>query len=280
MGTQAQTFFGACSRWSGAEAFRSRCKPACRTAANTVDSRRERHGWGCTHPGSRHDAGQRAFDAPRHTRLVHSDCVLLTASSHKLRDAGRVFIRNLAAIPSSGVFANSARGLLAVSAGAFRLQETRHPEEVFMSITRWDPFRELEDMNLRLNRIFGGGAAAQRGSQEQMTVPDWHPSVDISETPEAFQIVAELPEVKKDDIKVTIENGVLSLRGERRQEKEDKGKRFHRIERSYGSFMRSFSLPDNVDESKVKADIKDGLLTVTVGKAETKKPKSVDVKIG
>ncbi len=149
-----------------------------------------------------------------------------------------------------------------------------------MSITRWDPFRELEDMNLRLNRIFGGGAAAQRGSQEQMTVPDWHPSVDISETPEAFQIVAELPEVKKDDIKVTIENGVLSLRGERRQEKEDKGKRFHRIERSYGSFMRSFSLPDNVDESKVKADIKDGLLTVTVGKAETKKPKSVDVKIG
>ncbi len=148
-----------------------------------------------------------------------------------------------------------------------------------MSITRWDPFRELEDMNQRLNRLFGG-TNPQRASQEQLTVPDWQPSVDITETAESFQIVAELPEVKKEDIKVNIENGILSMRGERKQEKEEKGKRFHRIERSYGSFMRSFALPDNVDESKVKADVKDGLLTVTLAKAEAKKPKSVEVKVG
>lgn len=148
-----------------------------------------------------------------------------------------------------------------------------------MSITKWDPFRELEDMNQRLNRLFGGSLAS-RGSQEQMTVADWQPSVDISETPEAFQIVAELPDVKKEDIKINIENGVLSLRGERKEEKEEKGKRFHRVERSYGSFMRSFALPDNVDESKAKADVKDGILTVTIAKSEQKKPKSIDVKVG
>ncbi len=147
-----------------------------------------------------------------------------------------------------------------------------------MSLTRWDPFRELEDMSNRLNRVFGTNAL--RGGQEHMALPDWQPSVDISESAEAFHITAELPQVKKEDIKVSVDNRVLTLKGERHQEKESKDKRYHRVERSYGSFMRTFALPDNVDEAKVKADIKDGVLDVTLPKMEQARPRSVDIKVG
>lgn len=146
-----------------------------------------------------------------------------------------------------------------------------------MSLTRWDPFRELEDMSQRLNRFFGSGALSR--GQEQLEFPDWQPSVDISETADGFTITAELPEVKKEDIKVTLENGTLTLKGERRQEKQEQGKKFHRIERSYGSFLRSFSLPDTVDESKVHADVKDGVLKIQLQKSAPQKTKAVDVKI-
>lgn len=147
-----------------------------------------------------------------------------------------------------------------------------------MTISRWDPFRELEDMNQRLNRMFAGNAQ-NRSGQENMTYPDWQPSVDISETPEHFVIAAELPDVKREDIKVTVDNGVLTLKGERRLNKEEKGKKFHRVERSYGSFVRAFSLPDNVDETRIKADAKDGVLTLTLGKAVKEKPKTIEVSV-
>jgi HSP20 family protein len=93
-------------------------------------------------------------------------------------------------------------------------------------------------------------------------VPDWPPAVDIAETPEEFLIKADLPEVKKEDVKVTVENGVLLIEGERRQEKEENTKKFHRIERAYGSFVRMFMVPDAIDEAKVSAVFKDGLLNV------------------
>jgi HSP20 family protein len=147
-----------------------------------------------------------------------------------------------------------------------------------MTISRWDPFRELEDMNHRLNRMFAG-SVSNRSGQENMTYPDWQPSVDISETPEYFVIAAELPDVKREDIKVTVDNGVLTLKGERRLNKEEKGKKFHRVERSYGSFVRAFSLPDNVDETRIKADAKDGVLTLTLGKAVKEKPKTIEVSV-
>jgi HSP20 family protein len=147
-----------------------------------------------------------------------------------------------------------------------------------MSISRWDPFRELEDMSRRLNRAFGVQPSA-RGGQENLTFPDWHPVVDISETPESYVIAAELPDVKKEDIKVTVENNVLTLRGERRIEKEDKTKKYHRVERSYGNFARSFALPEGVDEEKIRADAKDGVLTVTLAKSGKEKPRSVEVKV-
>ena len=147
-----------------------------------------------------------------------------------------------------------------------------------MTLVRWDPFRELESMSDRLNRVFARPTLSTSG-REALTVADWLPTVDISETDSEYLIKAELPEVKKEDVKVTVENGVLTLQGERRQEKEEKGKKYHRVERSYGSFVRSFTLPESVDESAVKAEYKDGMLNLHLPKAEKVKPKSIDVKV-
>lgn len=150
-----------------------------------------------------------------------------------------------------------------------------------MSVVRWDPFRELEEMSERLNRVFGRTAPARtaEGGKDAITVFDWAPRVDIVETPEEYQIKAELPEVKSEDVKVTVENGVLRIQGERKQEKEDKGKKYHRIERSYGSFLRTFGLPDDVEEAAVRAEFKDGILNVRLHKAAKAKPKAIEVKV-
>ncbi|MGH7251807.1 MAG: Hsp20/alpha crystallin family protein [Nitrospiraceae bacterium] len=149
-----------------------------------------------------------------------------------------------------------------------------------MNLVRWDPFRELEDMSDRLNRMFGRPAARPESGKEAMTVADWIPAVDISETDAEYLIKAELPEVKKEDVKVTVQHGVLSIHGERKHEKEEKGKKYHRVERSYGSFTRSFTLPDEVDETKVRAEFKDGMLHLHLPKSEKAKPKAIDVKLG
>jgi HSP20 family protein len=111
-----------------------------------------------------------------------------------------------------------------------------------------------------------------------MTSSEWAPLVDIAEDDKAYLIKAELPEVEKNDIKVTLERSVLTISGERKAEKEEKGKRFHRIERSYGSFVRSFTLPDDADGEHVSADFKNGVLHVKVLKTEKSKPKQIDVK--
>jgi HSP20 family protein len=153
-------------------------------------------------------------------------------------------------------------------------------QEDNMSIVRWDPFRELEDMSNRLNRVFGRSdlAKAKEDGGGFITF-DWAPSVDIAETAEAFEIKAELPDLKKEDVKVTVEEGQLRISGERKQEKEEKGKKFHRIERSYGSFMRSFTLPENVDDARLSAEYKDGVLNVRLPKTEKPKPKAIPVKV-
>ena len=148
-----------------------------------------------------------------------------------------------------------------------------------MSLVRWDPFRELEDMSERLNRVFARPAMRNNAGKENLTVADWMPVVDISESDGEYLIKAELPEVKKEDVKVTVEDGVLTIQGERRQEKEEKGKRYHRVERSYGSFVRSFTLPESVDEAGVKAEYKEGVLHLHLPKSEKVKPKAIDVKV-
>lgn len=148
-----------------------------------------------------------------------------------------------------------------------------------MAITRWDPMRELEDMTNRLNRMFGSSLSTRGTDRETMTFPDWHPSVDVSETAENYLIQAELPQVKKEDIKVSVDKGVLRISGERKQEKEEKDKRYHRIERSYGSFMRSFSLPEDVDADHIHADIKDGVLSVKLNKVAPKAPPARQIQV-
>jgi HSP20 family protein len=147
-----------------------------------------------------------------------------------------------------------------------------------MNLVKWDPFAELEDVSKSLNRIFGR-FPARPADREALAVADWAPTVDISETDSAYMIKGEIPGVNKEDVKVTIEDGMITMRGERKLEKEEKDKKFHRIERSYGSFMRSFRVPDDVDENAVKAEFKDGMINVTLPKSGKSKARSINVSI-
>ncbi len=117
------------------------------------------------------------------------------------------------------------------------------------------------------------------GEREALSIADWAPTCNVSETSEEYRIEAELPGVKKDDFDVNIEDRVLTLRGERREEKEEKGKKHHRVESSYGSFMRSFTLPDDANEDKVAAEYKDGLLKVRIPRTTPKESKARTVEI-
>lgn len=145
-----------------------------------------------------------------------------------------------------------------------------------MNLTRWNPFSELEDFQ---RRILKGTSLPLTLGEEPYTQAQWAPAVDISEDDRAYTIKAELPEIKKEDLKVHFENGILSLAGERRFNREEKNKKIHRTERFYGNFMRSFSLPVDIDSTRIHAEYKDGLLTITAPKAEGSKPKQIDVKI-
>jgi HSP20 family protein len=147
-------------------------------------------------------------------------------------------------------------------------------------LTRWDPFKEFDELQNRLSTLFGRAAARrQDGGNEAMTVAEWSPLVDITEDDKEYLIKAELPEVRKEDVKVTVENGVLTITGERKFEKEEKGKKYHRVERAYGNFVRSFALPDDADANKVNAEFKDGVLKVHVTKSEIARPKQIEVKV-
>src|ERR1044072_5901982 len=111
--------------------------------------------------------------------------------------------------------------------------------------TRWNPFKELEEMEKRLSTYFNRPALRTQVEKEAMTVAEWSPFVDISEDDREYLIKADLPEVKKEDVKVSVEEGTLTIMGERKFEKEEKGRRYHRVERAYGTFGRSFLLPDD-----------------------------------
>ncbi len=136
----------------------------------------------------------------------------------------------------------------------------------------------MEDLQGRLSSLLGQ-APRWNGSKEDMTVAQWAPLVDITEDDREYLIKAELPEVRKEDVKVTVEHGTLNISGERTLEKEENGRRYHRIERSYGSFVRSFVLPDDADAQKVNAEFKDGVLRVRVLKHAQALPKSIEIKV-
>jgi HSP20 family protein len=150
--------------------------------------------------------------------------------------------------------------------------------EPFMS--SWDPLRDLETARGRMAALFGPlPRAKDLEKDEALTVAEWAPLVDIVEDDQEYLIKAELPEVKKEDIKVSVADDVLTISGERVMMKEEKNKKCRRIERAYGSFARSFALPDDADPGKVAADFKDGLLKVRLPKSAKRQARSVDVKV-
>jgi HSP20 family protein len=146
-----------------------------------------------------------------------------------------------------------------------------------MKMIPWDPFRELDSLSQRLGQYLAQPAGKSPGSDAVFA--DWAPAVDIVETDGAYLMKADLPDVKKEDVKVAIADGVLSLEGERRLDKEEKGKTFHRVERMYGKFVRRLAVPTDVDQQKVAAEFKDGVLNVHLPKSASAKPKTVDVKV-
>ncbi len=147
-------------------------------------------------------------------------------------------------------------------------------------MSRWNPFKEVEELEKRLSHLVGRHAPTGSGDKnEAITVAQWSPVVDISEDEKEYAIKAELPDVKKEDIKLNVHDDVLTITGERKYEKEEKGKKYHRVERAYGSFMRSFTLPEDADGTKVTAEYKDGLLNVRLPKSEKAKPKTIEVKV-
>jgi len=148
-----------------------------------------------------------------------------------------------------------------------------------MAIVRWDPFREMATMQDRINRIFGE-VYSRRPEDDVMSRGEWLPPVDIYENDkQEIVIKAEMPGLKREDIDLRVENNTLTLRGERKRESEVKEDHYHRVERAYGMFSRSFSLPSTVDAGKVSADYKDGVLTVVLPTREEARPRQIQVQV-
>lgn len=147
-------------------------------------------------------------------------------------------------------------------------------------LAKWDPVNEFNEIQKRLSSLFLHGNG--KGELTNLTGgADWAPAVDVSEDDDEYTITADLPDVKKDDVDVRVEEGLLTISGERSHEaeKKDKKKKFHRIERSFGKYVRSFRIPDDVDSGKVDAGFKNGVLTVHLPKSEEKKPKARAIKV-
>jgi HSP20 family protein len=149
-----------------------------------------------------------------------------------------------------------------------------------LSRTQWHPFKDRDELESRLATMLATREVTGNGGKEALTVAQWSPLVDITEDEKEYLIKAELPDMKKEDVRLTVENDVLAMSGERTFEKEEKGKKYHRIERAYGSFVRSFTLPEDAEGSKVSADFKDGMLHVHLPKSQKAKPKTIEIKVG
>jgi HSP20 family protein len=148
-----------------------------------------------------------------------------------------------------------------------------------MAITRFDPFRDLAILQDRMNRLFND-TWPNRGTEDHLlSRGTWTPAVDIYEANGELVLKAELPDMKREDIDVTVDNNTLSIRGERKLDSEIKQENFHRVERAYGSFVRTFSLPATVDAGKIGAEYKDGVLTVKLPFREEAKPRTINVQV-
>ena len=148
-----------------------------------------------------------------------------------------------------------------------------------MNIVRYDPFRDLRSLQDEMNRLFSS-TFTRGGSDEQMFGGTWNPNVDIFENKDSIVLEADLPGLKPEDVNISIENNVLTISGERKFEKKDEGDNFHRVERGYGSFTRSFTLPPTVSSENATAEFENGILHLTLVKREEAKPRRIEIKAG
>jgi HSP20 family protein len=145
-----------------------------------------------------------------------------------------------------------------------------------MAISVWSPFSELDRIQREVNRLFENTNRANQGEQD---LAQWNPRIDVFEDPERFVFYAELPGLTAQQVNVSIENNLLTLSGERKFTHEDKRQNYHRIERLYGNFRRSFQLPTTVDTAKIQAEMKDGVLTLTLPKRTEVQPKQIKIDV-
>jgi HSP20 family protein len=143
-------------------------------------------------------------------------------------------------------------------------------------LSKFNPFQDLMALQQRVNRLFEEAFPSERA---ELSWTAWTPAVDVYEDTEAILIEADLPGLTKEDVKVSLENNVLTIHGERKLSREDKRDNYHRVERAYGSFTRSFTLPSNVDAQRIGAEFKDGVLRLQLPKREEAKPKQIEVKV-
>lgn len=155
-----------------------------------------------------------------------------------------------------------------------------------MSLIRWNPAHELASwpsdltgFQREMNRLFDNFFRSGMSEDTSTTMSVWTPAVDIAEFDNEYRVKVELPGVNKNDVRITLESNILTIKGEKKQEKESKGQETHRIERVYGAFQRSFTLPTTVQADRIDAVFNDGVLTVTLPKAEEAKPKQIEVKV-
>ena len=148
-------------------------------------------------------------------------------------------------------------------------------------VITWNPLREIDEAQNRFNPFFLARFPNRMGSGaiDSLSVADWSPDVDISEDDRGYLLKADLPEMKKDDVRVTVEDGILCVSGERKSVKEDQKRKFHRIERSFGTFERSFTLPEDADSTKVTAEFHDGVLKVHLPTTPIARSKAIEVKV-
>ena len=155
-----------------------------------------------------------------------------------------------------------------------------------MSLIRWTPARDLPtfpsdviNMQREINRMFDSFFRGGLSEDDALVASDWSPAVDIAEHDNEYTVKLELPGVSKEDVKITMQNNVLTVRGEKRKEKETKGSSYHRVERSYGTFQRNFTLPSTVKADKIDASYAEGILTIVLPKAEEARAKQIEVKV-
>lgn len=153
-----------------------------------------------------------------------------------------------------------------------------------MAIVRFNPVRDLLNVEREFNRLYKEfenrfGFKAARANEEDLNTANWMPLTDIYEDNENYRLKLDLPGINKEDVKISINRGVLSISGERKQENETSGYKFHRVERVYGKFYRSFTLPEKIKEDKIHADFSNGQLSIVIPKAEEAKPKEIQISV-